>query len=602
MATLQSIRARVGATRLLGNHPEGLHIPSLRSGSPLLSFLFPSLVDGPALSLQRSAASSKILCRRSGLRRIALNVEPGSAQRKAVSQTQSAAIAEQIRSAALTPEEKADLTMSLGEVKWADEAHLAHVLCPLTTVPASSGADRKRRREAQKHLHILNYGDAAFWDSFLSPDSSAASKLQVLMNLAIRLGLRLPSEPTCKMLCSAWVAATHSPTEMYSMEQSTKKVLLSHVKRSFDALRKRSAEPTIFIEDFPTDPLVYLRDYPAMYRAAYIADAKPIPCKLDLAVLQAFDQSYGCRGSVRAPSFSGNPSGSQERQLVLSPKRNDGHGLERLASQFMSQMQSIAAAQNRILEMALTSQQGSLRAITNISTPRLESRRLAITDQAHAHIEFLGEEVETPSPAVVRTASPCTALVPRPRSPTIARPLVESPPPVPAVSAPEGATASELELMLDALAARKADALAARKAEKKQAKAEGSADSSSAPKQLAEAKPPAKAITKKRGKGRKGGKGGKVGRGIGSVAAAAAAEPEEQTAVSARGPFKRPAAAAAAGPPPKKSRSGSSGGTARNLARKEVLGCTKCRWSALGCGQCRREDYNGFRWNITSDA
>lgn len=30
-----------------------------------------------------------------------------------------------------------------------------------------------------------------------------------------------------------------------------------------------------------------------------------------------------------------------------------------------------------------------------------------------------------------------------------------------------------------------------------------------------------------------------------------------------------------------------------------ILGCSKCRWSEHGCGQCRRVGFQGHRWNPT---
>ena len=32
-----------------------------------------------------------------------------------------------------------------------------------------------------------------------------------------------------------------------------------------------------------------------------------------------------------------------------------------------------------------------------------------------------------------------------------------------------------------------------------------------------------------------------------------------------------------------------------------VLGCSKCRWSASGCGQCRKPGFAGHRWSVDAD-
>ena len=489
---------------------------------------------------------------------MALETTAGTPQYNAVSKTQSAAIAAQLLTAqaVLTAEEKADLTVSVCSMKWADEAHVASVLSHLTTDEPQHKLAGQRRRGLQKFTEILNYGDDAFWVALTSADTGSTTKLQCIMSLAIRLGLRLPSEPTLKALCSAWVVATHPASSLHVMEQQTKSVFFKHVKVAFDNLRRRAAEPMVWISELPADPLCFLRDYPSMFSAAYIGEAKPIPCKLDLATVHAFDQSFGCRGSARVASFSARPSSSHHTPAIqLSPVRSEGFALERLASQFLNQMQSVAAAQNRMLEMALANQQGpgSLRSMAALmASPapmRLEDRRgPAILDRQTLIVE---EVDESQAPSLVQRGGSTTSITTQSPAKSCGA-LAPTATTDAAGGSPSPSAAGELQVMLDALASRQAE-------KKEEAKARKAAVCAA---QASEHRPSVE--------------GGSV-----------PATPKAKV-------MKRPASAtvtAASDPPampPAK----------RPAAASNGFGCSKCRWSQRGCSQCKDPTFGGFKWNV----
>ena len=62
---------------------------------------------------------------------------------------------------------------------------------------------RARRRFQQDWAAVMSYGDESFWRTFES--ANADGKLQTLVNLAVRTGLRRPTEPTVKWLTAVWI-------------------------------------------------------------------------------------------------------------------------------------------------------------------------------------------------------------------------------------------------------------------------------------------------------------------------------------------------------------------------------------------------------------
>jgi hypothetical protein len=143
----------------------------------------------------------------------------------------------------------------------------------------------KRRRTQQNFAPaIVLYGTKADHD-MLASSAEAELKLDRIVHLCIALGLRCPSEHTIKFVCSWWIYVTHS--RLQDVSSFDKQNLLFHVKRFFDAVRRRSPDPCSYIEQLPLDPLEFLRDQPLLYSAHYRGDDKPTKPEYPLQVFKS---------------------------------------------------------------------------------------------------------------------------------------------------------------------------------------------------------------------------------------------------------------------------------------------------------------------------
>ena len=54
------------------------------------------------------------------------------------------------------------------------------------------------------------YGTDTEWDVLTSQSNPSLTKLELIVQLAIGLGMRCPSEPTLKLLCLWWMVCSHT--------------------------------------------------------------------------------------------------------------------------------------------------------------------------------------------------------------------------------------------------------------------------------------------------------------------------------------------------------------------------------------------------------
>jgi hypothetical protein len=345
------------------------------------------------------------------------------------------------------------------------------------------------------------------------------------------------------------------------MTGTAKKTMLSHVKATFDALRKAAGDPVVFLDKLPDNPVSFLRDSPSLYNVCFMADPPVVPA-MSIQIIAAIDMSYGCRGGAAKLQPQASPHLASP---VVSLQLGDSP-MERMASMMFQRMEAMATNQQRIMEMAMTG-----------SSHRANPRPLAALAD---HSPIMYRKLPT-----IGIGGPCLALgdassdssgTPQPKAPRLTLEH-ETPPSVcPGTDdttgggeelGEEGAESADLACMLDMMAARKAaNAVKSKSNGKGSGEATGDADD-------------VKGKGKGKGSGKATGDAGDVkgtgkgkGRGktIGKVTLKAKAKPKAKAAVKA--------AAKAAG-------------------KAAVLGCSKCRWSKGGCAQCKDPTFLGHRYS-----
>lgn len=585
----------------------------------------------PAQSKLQSELPSRV-----NLLRVALDSVKGTSMHEALSRAQSAALVQLISDATLTPVEQCDLTTLVAGVSWFKDAHMAKVTAALEASESSITQMAKGRRPQQEWQAILDYGTEHFWGELCTPRVTPNARLHAIFAWAGKLGMRCPSEPTLKLLTCVWLVSVHSKDALLGFDYSTKHAFYSYVKKVWGTFRKSLPAPMCYVETLPANVMEYMRDCRDMWVQA-AGDELPVACTLDVGLIHSMNQSFGCRGGATKVQpmvlATGQPGSSSVTTLAVhsSPTRGMG-SLERIAEQFMSQMNSMAASQQRILEMVLSQSSGgvnlrSMAAITNECAPLQPalSRRPTLALMP-AVVEELpdaeddggeGEEVEEE----VEGGRAAPVAMPSAQASTTKEPSTFK---------------DSLSEMLDALDARKKEKVEAAKAAKKAQKqaaqnalvtanavakahpakltqkakvAAISSVSDSQPLAVAEGIP-AKASKKAKGT---------------SASSAAVSPPPaatqaktikkaegEGTPAKASKKAEGDVKAAKSGKKKSKSTAGKKSSTGKKkpfTGKKSVdagtaevpliLGCSKCRNSVGGCGQCRNPGYKGHRWNPT---
>jgi hypothetical protein len=291
---------------------------------------------------------------RLGAARLILQQYPkGSPAHKALSKAQSAALREMLVTSVLTAVDRADLANAVVGIEWCEPEDGTSVLAALTP-DTSTLPPGKRRRSQQDFLAFANFGTEEFWSQLLG-DAPTSAKLRIILQWAVGLGLRCPTEHTVKWLCSLWLAVGQSEAELVVLDNMQKKHMFHHTKSVFDTLRKHAAEPPMWIDKLPHNPVEFLRDFPGMYRLHYGSGGAPVPVQADLLrKLTALDMSYTCRGGARAIELRpmGSASSSSGGGVVQVAVADSP--MERIANLFMGRIDSMAAAQQRMMELMMS--------------------------------------------------------------------------------------------------------------------------------------------------------------------------------------------------------------------------------------------------------
>ncbi len=557
---------------------------------------------------------------RLGAARLVLDEPMDAGTRTMVSEVQSNAMASLLATATLTDVEKADLAPLVCQVKWALPEHTQHVLSGLmqnkTTAATELPVAKKHRRGLQEFTALHGYINENTWAD-LKSNIPVTSKLQLLLQVAQRLGMRLPSEHTSKWLTCLWLYLSYSERELLQMTPQHKVGYLKHAKSTFDTIRRSLVDPPMWIDRLPTEPAEYAKLYPPMFAAVYATENTPIVAPIDIAQVITLSQSFGCRGGGTRTALPVSPGTNvftpAVESIQASPRRDAAtNSLERMANMFMQQMQSMSAQQNRMMELMIsggTTRPHNLKSLTSVQ-----------------EMAFLEDRPRVAQPRAVQPAPALQMLLPppsetstpnferRPTIPAISPPPIASPTashvafPVPAVPHPDemgsahvagekvsSPVADEVDpigMMLDAIMDRKKEKSAAAKSEKAAAAKVDEVTTKATPMKKATGKVAAKGKAKVAAKAK-----GKVAAKAKAVATELDAPPKVDGSAAAS-VAKAKAAAVVKAMSPKDRR------IAKAKCEKSpvTLGCGKCRFSYHGCGQCKSEAFTGIRWNAFCEA
>ena len=229
-----------------------------------------------------------------------------------------------------------------------------------------SGGRPKRRRCGQSYEGFINYLSDEEWTILLERNPSGA-KLRILLETALGLGLRCPTEPCYKYITSVWMMLDLQESERRKLTPQSKNSLYQHVKKEFKSACRAYPDAAQHLERLPDRPAQLCAESPEMYHAHFKHARVPVEPKLDMRLLLELDASYSCRngGATAAPS-SMSVAASTVPTLQVPPavQGMELQAVERVAGLFMEKLDTMQQRQERAqakIQQPRTSQQGSQR-------------------------------------------------------------------------------------------------------------------------------------------------------------------------------------------------------------------------------------------------
>ena len=547
----------------------------------------------------RPMAMQQSIKARLGATRLVLEQTVMCSDYVAISELQSKGLIDMLAKESLSDEDAAVICGAVAAIKWALPIHMNAVIATLVAKPAVAAAKRARR-SGQNFSPISNYFTADMWVFLTATSSPDSAKLSGILSFAANMGMRTPSEPTLKWLASLWQVCCCNEAQLAKKSDSDKRIALMTLKSAFAAMKPKLQDPPVeWVEVLPDEPSVFMDKCKRLWAQGMKGDHPGVPL-IDMKRVAELDMTYGCRGGRAMSHFA-----VRDRSQAAASPHHVGNArlgcdpMERMASMFMESMENMLAGQQRMLELTMNTQQrvpkaaGLLGAMLEdrhqqfvISPKRREQLALPAPQQEFSPVQVRQPQVEElPDSPQQQAAQAALAVAARPAAATtgvavdlrtVGKPNAEETEAVPA----------HISLFLGALDARKVD--------KKAKKLTMAATVELL--RVGEASMPSKKKNKKnKHKNKKSAKSKTTPKKVAEQEDALIAKAKDTTEAT---PATKASKAKAAGTSSKGGDKGKGKGKAMHK-KGLILGCAKCRWSVKGCGQCRSESFSGHRWNIT---
>ena len=174
---------------------------------------------------------------------------------------------------------------------------------------------RCRLQDFQNLIHFFKYDQ---WAAFADRRGQPSGKLEVLLQHAVNLGLRHPSEQTLQTLVTLWLVSVFGADQVVCMPWSSKLQHLHMVKAAWKKVIAREPPPKERVETLPSEPAAFKKEFPSQWEVAFPSDA-PIGCPVSEAAFRALQDGIPMRITNRRSGAEGTPFWqSQAEQLPSS--------------------------------------------------------------------------------------------------------------------------------------------------------------------------------------------------------------------------------------------------------------------------------------------
>ncbi|CAK0799785.1 unnamed protein product, partial [Prorocentrum cordatum] len=217
-------------------------------------------------------------------------------------------------SARLQPTQVTTLSSLVAAQPWS-EVSKGRLLEKLGSIVASGSAVGLRMAQ-QDYECIFGYLTAGSWHQLARTDVPEEAKLNVLVDVAISLSLRNPTEGTYHMLTAMWRMAVDGAEAAKNLARAAKYSYLQQTKRVFKRQVSRLPAPPVRLTELPTSPSTFCGNHPDFFKQVY-GDELPAACPAPEAAIRSVQATYPCRNTKQQATGAQMMSASASQPDVL---------------------------------------------------------------------------------------------------------------------------------------------------------------------------------------------------------------------------------------------------------------------------------------------
>ena len=220
---------------------------------------------------------------------------------------------QQLSTMTLSIQEASQVADALKNMPWGAGV-LESMLQELAEKTAVSAPNPKgSKTNPQDYRSVPSYFTNDHW-AMLKGSVSSMRKLEAIVGHAIRLGLKVPSEPTFQVITALYIASTNSvaPRDMASAD---KYQMLQYIKKVFKKAVGKTVVSCLCITELPAEVDGFRTKHSDTYKEAF-GDSEPCECQFDEVLFSSLIASVPMRNTNQMVKGASDSGSSQQSQLV----------------------------------------------------------------------------------------------------------------------------------------------------------------------------------------------------------------------------------------------------------------------------------------------
>ena len=205
-----------------------------------------------------------------------------------------------LKGGCLTMHQAAQLNTLVTNTDWPGSlsAQLLEAIASRTSTTPSVSANARTGMQAWESL--FNYYTMQQWHCLSDLRIADSSKLDIVLDIAVGLGLRWPSEPTVQLMTTLWRLACDGPDQVKLLPWDIKLGYVRQVKAVWKRKIANIPPPDHYFDVLPATSDAFKQDFPGAFAALY-GSSEPVACPVPEAYLRELQDTFPMRSTKKAP-------------------------------------------------------------------------------------------------------------------------------------------------------------------------------------------------------------------------------------------------------------------------------------------------------------